>query len=222
MWEAQRPGHHVPKLDSCPHIDHGNSTYPTWATPCSTHLYRVFLYKENVLSSWRSGISVLFCYWVVSNSLWPHGLQHARLSCPSPSPGVCSKSCPYSRWRRTTISCLSSPSPPALNLSQHQDLFQPCVSPWNYQPCCVGPPEVDGSQWTVLTETRVVHWQMGWQTTSVFLAWEPQERNEKSKRNWGERDKAPSRAPSPAGAEPACRVDPHARLPVSARPCCDL
>ena len=41
---------------------------------------------------------------VVSNSLWSHGLQHARLPCPSPSPGVCSNSCPLSQWRHPTIS----------------------------------------------------------------------------------------------------------------------
>ena len=40
---------------------------------------------------------VQFSHLVVSNSLWPHGLQHARLPCPSPSPGVCSNSCPLSR-----------------------------------------------------------------------------------------------------------------------------
>ena len=34
---------------------------------------------------------------VVSNSLRPHGLQHARLPCPSPTPRACSDSCP-SRW----------------------------------------------------------------------------------------------------------------------------
>ena len=40
----------------------------------------------------------------MSNSLWPHGLQHARLPCPSPSPGACSNSCPLSRWCHPTIS----------------------------------------------------------------------------------------------------------------------
>ena len=34
---------------------------------------------------------LLLSHSVVSDSLWPHGLQHARLPCPSPSPGVCSK-----------------------------------------------------------------------------------------------------------------------------------
>ena len=41
---------------------------------------------------------------VVSNSLQFHGLQHARIPCPSPSPGACSNSCPSSRWCHPTIS----------------------------------------------------------------------------------------------------------------------
>ena len=40
----------------------------------------------------------------MSNSLWPYGLQHNRLPCPSLSPGVCSNSCPWSRWCPPTIS----------------------------------------------------------------------------------------------------------------------
>ena len=40
----------------------------------------------------------------MSDSLWPRGLQHARLPCPSLSPGVCSNSCPLSRWCHPTIS----------------------------------------------------------------------------------------------------------------------
>ena len=41
---------------------------------------------------------------VTSNSLRPQGLQHARPPCPSPIPGVCSNSCPSSRWCHPTIS----------------------------------------------------------------------------------------------------------------------
>ena len=51
----------------------------------------------------------------VSDSLWPHGLQHARLLCPSQTPGACSNSCPLSQWCHPTIlssvipfSCLQS------------------------------------------------------------------------------------------------------------------
>ena len=64
-----------------------------------------------------TGLMVLVVYFsVVSNSLRPHGLQHARLPCPSPSPGTCSNSCPLSQWCHPTIfssvvpfsSCLQS------------------------------------------------------------------------------------------------------------------
>ena len=49
-------------------------------------------------------ILLSFSCWVVSDSLQPHGLQHARLPCPSPSPRVCSNSCPLSRWCHPAIS----------------------------------------------------------------------------------------------------------------------
>jgi len=49
-------------------------------------------------------ISVQFNCSVVSNSLWPHGLRHARLPCPSPSPRACSNSCPLCWWYHPTIS----------------------------------------------------------------------------------------------------------------------
>ena len=42
---------------------------------------------------------------VLSDSLRPRGLQHARLPCPLPTPGACSNSCPLSRWCHPTISC---------------------------------------------------------------------------------------------------------------------
>ena len=48
--------------------------------------------------------SVQFSYSVVSDSLRPHELQHARPPCPSPTPGVYSNSCPSSRWCHPTIS----------------------------------------------------------------------------------------------------------------------
>ena len=40
----------------------------------------------------------------MSDSLWPHGLQHARLPCPSPTPGAYLNSCPSSQWCHPTIS----------------------------------------------------------------------------------------------------------------------
>ena len=48
--------------------------------------------------------SVQFSHSVVSNSLRPHELQHARPPCPLPTPGVYTNSCPLSRWCHLTIS----------------------------------------------------------------------------------------------------------------------
>ena len=58
---------------------------------------------------WHSGKSLLKrkkvdSQSVMSSSLWPHGLRHARLPCPSPTPGVHSNSCPLSWWCHPTIS----------------------------------------------------------------------------------------------------------------------
>ena len=59
---------------------------------------------------WVSDASEWFsCCSVMSDSLQLHGLQHARLSCPSLSPRVCSNSCPLSWWCYPTLSPLLSP-----------------------------------------------------------------------------------------------------------------
>ena len=72
-------------------------------------------------------IGLLFRWLIMSDSLWLHGLQHARLPCPSPSPRVCSDSCPLSWWCHPTIlpsvvpfsSCLQSfPAPGSFPMSQ--------------------------------------------------------------------------------------------------------
>ena len=47
---------------------------------------------------------MLFSRSVMSDSLWPHVPQHARLPCPSPFPRACSNSCPLSWWCHPTIS----------------------------------------------------------------------------------------------------------------------
>ena len=71
-----------------------------------------------------------FSHLVVSNSLWPHVLQHTRPPCPSPIPRVCPNSCPLSRWWHPTISspvvpfssCLQSF--PALGSFQMSQFFE--------------------------------------------------------------------------------------------------
>ena len=73
--------------------------------------------------------SVQFSCSVVSDSLRPHGLQHTRPPCPSPTPRVYLNSCPLSRWCHPTISssviafssCL--PSFPASRSFQMSQLF---------------------------------------------------------------------------------------------------
>ena len=56
------------------------------------------------LSHQTTRLLLLFSRSVLSSSLWPYGLQHARLPCPSPTPEACSNSCPLSQWHHPTIS----------------------------------------------------------------------------------------------------------------------
>ena len=88
-WVALHGGSQLHcKLQSkpLPHDKDANSTYPK-------KLFWDFL-SAVLLFSWQ----------VVSDSLQPHELQHARSSYPSLSPRVCSNSCPLSRWCHPTIS----------------------------------------------------------------------------------------------------------------------
>ena len=66
----------------------------------SDRLY--FSWFQNHCRWWFS--SVQFSRLVVSDSLQPGGLKHARLLCPSPTPRACSNSCPSSQWCHPTIS----------------------------------------------------------------------------------------------------------------------
>ena len=72
----------------------------------------IFKYFKSILFS-RQNIdflpihsfsSVQFSRLVMSNSLWPHELQHARPPCPSPTPGIHSNSHPLSRWCHPAVS----------------------------------------------------------------------------------------------------------------------
>ena len=69
----------------------------------------IFSWFKLRLRHWRGGqepgsLLLLFRFSVVSDSLKPHELQHARPPCPSWSPGVLSNSCPLSQWCHPTIS----------------------------------------------------------------------------------------------------------------------
>ena len=73
------------------------------------HAYQVYNFKRNAFQVstfmitsvvslfYRYFLLVQFSRSIVSNSLQPHGLQHARLPCPSPTPRAYSNSCPSSQ-----------------------------------------------------------------------------------------------------------------------------
>ena len=68
--------------------------------------------------------SVHFSHSVMSDSLQPPGLQHARTSCPSPTPGVYSNSCPPSRWCHPAISLSVVPFSSRLQSFPASESFQ--------------------------------------------------------------------------------------------------
>ena len=68
--------------------------------------------------------SAQFSCSVMSDSLQPHGLPHARPPCPSQTPGVYSNICPLSWWYHPTISSSVIPFSSPFNISQHQGLFK--------------------------------------------------------------------------------------------------
>ena len=72
---------------------------------------KINLYREvySFLPKGKLFLSVQFSCSVVSNSLQPYGLQHARPPCPSPTPRACSNSCPSSWWCHPTISSSAIP-----------------------------------------------------------------------------------------------------------------
>ena len=61
------------------------------------------------LNWFQSITNMLLSCWVMSDFLWPHEMQHARLPFPSLSPGLCSNSCPVSQWCYITISSSATP-----------------------------------------------------------------------------------------------------------------
>ena len=89
----------------------------------------IFLLQILKFSDWKAQGSVQFSGSVVSDSLRPHGLQHARPPCPSPTPGLHSNPCPLSWWYHPTISFSVVPfssslqSFPALGTFQMSQFF---------------------------------------------------------------------------------------------------
>ena len=69
-------------------------------------LMELYLHFWSIYFSFYTSLfsSVHFSHSVISDSLWPHELQHARSPCPSPTPEVYTNPCPLSRWCHLTIS----------------------------------------------------------------------------------------------------------------------
>ena len=93
----------------------------TWSW-CLVFLMCCWIQFVSVLSGML--LLLLFSEQVMSNSLQPHGLQHARPACPSPTPGACSNSYHWVSDAIQPSHPLSSPFLPTFHLSQHQGLFQ--------------------------------------------------------------------------------------------------
>ena len=77
----------------------------------------------------NSYLLLLFSCPVMSNSLWPHKLQHTRPSCPSASPKVCPSSCPFYWWRPFSRRILAYPllhlpsTFPSIRVLSNESLF---------------------------------------------------------------------------------------------------
>ena len=78
----------------------------------------------DIVIVWGARGSVQFSHSVVSNSLQPHGLQHARPPCPSLTPEAYSNSSPSSQWCHPTISSSVVPFPSCLQSIPASGSFQ--------------------------------------------------------------------------------------------------
>ena len=89
---------------------------------CFTINSRITPYHSFIFICWfgYTYSLVQFSHSVVFNSSQPHGLQHTRPPCPSPTPRIYSNSCLLSQWCHPTISSSFVP----FNLSQHRGLFK--------------------------------------------------------------------------------------------------
>ena len=90
------------------------------------HFTSILSYEGNNMLYSVKDILLLFSHSVMSDHLRPHELQHARLPCRSLSPGVCSSSCPLSRWCHSTISSsvASSSCPQSFSASGSFQMIQ--------------------------------------------------------------------------------------------------
>ena len=90
---------------------------------------------KNIVTMWfrnpAPGHILFFVQSLSHVSLRPHGLQHARLPCPSPTPRACSDSCPLIWWRHPTISSSVIPFSSCLQSSPESGSF---LNSWLFAP----------------------------------------------------------------------------------------
>ena len=95
----------IPRLERSPGEGNGK---PLQHSCLENSMNRGAWQVHGVTKSWMRlsdfHFTIQFSHSVMSNSLWLHGLDHARLPYPSPTPGICSNSCPSSQWCYPTIS----------------------------------------------------------------------------------------------------------------------
>ena len=119
-----------------------------------------------------------FSHSVVSDSLWPHELQHARPPCPSPTPGVHSNSYPLSQWCHPIISSSAVPFSSRLRSFTASGSFQMS------QLFALGGQTIGVSasasflpmniqDWFPLGQTHWISFRMDWllQGASVLISW---------------------------------------------------
>ena len=115
------------------------------------------LYIQNTEYYWIGIWSVQFSHSVMSNSLWPHGLQHPRLPCPSPTPRAYSNSCPSHWWCYPTISLSIVP------FSSHLQSFPASVSFQMSQCFASGGQSIGVSASTSVLPVNIQDWfPLGW------------------------------------------------------------
>ena len=104
-----------------------------------------------------SFISFQFSDSVMSHSLQPHGMQHARPPCPSPNPGAYSNSCPSSQWCHPTISSFVVP------FSFHLQSFPASGSFPMSQFCTSGGQSIGASALASVLPMNIQDWfPLGW------------------------------------------------------------
>ena len=128
--------------------------------------YSLYMFKRRlpVMIFKYSISSVQFSHSVMSDSLRPHEPQYARPPCPSPIPESTQT---HVHWVGDAIQPsypLSSPSPPALNLSQHQSLFQWVSS--SYQVAKVLEPQIQHQSFQWILRTDFLQDRLVWSSCS--------------------------------------------------------